>query len=502
MRRDHLDIQYGIDLYPYQELISDRILAALLNNLNVETEKDLETLELEELAIEISRQAGKTEAVANTVAFIMTFVSEQYGIPIHIGLFAPQIEQARTDFDRIKNKLRPIKDLIVQDDEQKQNVKEKENAKTLVLPNGSSVWIAPVTTTSKPESKTFHIMIFEEAQDMDDKILKEQIFPIGATTNAPRIFVGTAGTKLCYYRKLGQKHGAIKIYFDDVVKQRREIYDRTGEIKHLIYERTVTSEIGKHGIDADEIQRPYFGKWLIGTGQFTTEEELRKLDEDRNITFQEKTSMCFAGIDVAKHPDSTVVTILRWNEEKKKKQVINWLELRGENYEDQFEIIQQFLGNYRVVAIAIDSTGVGDPVTDMFVKRTQFVDEDSGLYAIKFTQQSKDNMYRNLKISIKELLTGLPKLDIKKSSKFVEQMLDLQQEYKGQFLSVSHPDSPNAHDDYPDSWALAEWAFARYMEENNVGIVWFEDKKEEKKVERDGKGKITDTGLFDDHWED
>ena len=44
-------------------------------------------------------------------------------------------------------------------------------------------------------------------------------------------------------------------------------------------------------------------------------------------------------MDTAKNPDSTNVTILRYNEEIGKKEVINWLELRGENYKDQFDII-------------------------------------------------------------------------------------------------------------------------------------------------------------------
>ena len=50
----------------------------------------------------------------------------------------------------------------------------------------------------------------------------------------------------------------------------------------------------------------------------------------------------------AKHPDSTVVTILRWNKELGKKELINWLELRGENYKNQFDIIIDFLGRYKI----------------------------------------------------------------------------------------------------------------------------------------------------------
>ena len=73
---------------------------------------------------------------------------------IHIGIFAPQIEQAKTDFDRLKIALRKVKDMIVIDEATEKLVKEQENAKTLVLPDGSSCYIAPVSKTSHPESKT------------------------------------------------------------------------------------------------------------------------------------------------------------------------------------------------------------------------------------------------------------------------------------------------------------------------------------------------------------
>ena len=99
-------------------------------------------------------------------------------------------------------------------------------------------------------------------------------------------------------------------------------------------------------------------------------------------------------------------------------------------------------------------------------------------------------MYKNLKVSIKELLTTLPKQGTKNSEKFRQQMLDLQQEYKGQLLSVHHPDDPNAHDDYPDSWALAEWAYAKYNEDNNASISLITT--EERKVTKNEEGEVTD----------
>jgi hypothetical protein len=86
----------------------------------------------------------------------------------------------------------------------------------------------------------------------------------------------------------------------------------------------------------------------------------------------------------------------------------------------------------------------------------------------------------------------LPKLSTKKGEKFKLQMLDLQQEYKGQLLSVHHPDSADAHDDYCDSFALAEWAYAKYHENQpEVQFIEVVDPNE-RKVVKDESGKVID----------
>jgi hypothetical protein len=494
LRARHLLAYHDTVFYPYQEYISDRILEAVIQNMRLTSsasEEDIKKLRLIEIPIEISRQAGKTTCVVLTVEFILNYFPKMFNRRIFGEIFAPQIEQAKTDFDRLKealmrsDKMRPIY-------AEENPFKEQNNSKTIVLPNGSGCYISPVTQTSKPESKSPDFMIFEESQDMNDKIVKEQIWPMGAATNAPRIYIGTAGTRLCYFRTLSQGKDAIKMYFDEITPQRRQVYEQTNDARHLIYEQTIKQEITKHGLESDEIQRPYFGKWLIGTGNFTTEEALEALVVDRKPTFHSKNvGECYAGIDTAKHPDSTVVTILRYNPELKKKEVLNWMELRGENYKDQFDNICYFLSQYNVVAMAIDSTGQGDFMPDMFERETEWMDEDTGLFRVKFSQVSKDKLYKNLKVTIKEFLTTLPNLSTKQGEKFRQQMLDLQQKYNGQLLSVAHPDDPNAHDDYSDSWALAEWAYARHNEDNEVSISLI-DTEPERKVEKNENNEVTD----------
>lgn len=489
---DHLKVNHDVTPYPYQIEVATKIFDALISNLQLTvnaTEADIKKLKQVEIAVEFSRQAGKTTTVVYVIEFIMLWFPKVFGREIKIGIFAPQREQAKTDFDRLKSALRRSSPslLIV---ENKDNQPEESNAKTIVLPDGTSCYVFPVTQTSKPESKTLDLIVFEESQDINDQIMKESIWPMGKFTNAPRIYIGTAGTSICHFYRLIQGGKALILDYEKISAQKKIVYQQTKDPIHLIYEQSINQEVELYGVDSDEIQRPYYLKWLIGTGQFTTMEELERLETDRSPTFQHKKMECYAGIDTAKHPDSTVCTILRYNPEIGKKEVLNWCELNGENYQNQFDILKDFLSNYNVVAIAIDSTGQGDFMPDMFESHTQWQNEKSGLYRVKFSQTSKDMLYKNLKVSIKELLTTLPKLDTKKTVKFKQQMLDLQQKYNGQLLSVKHPDDANAHDDYPDSWALAEWAYARYNESNNAQILVVSHAPE-RKVKKD-EGKVTD----------
>ena len=495
LRKDHLKTQHDIDLYPYQEVISDRILAAIIHNFNITknaTPEDIEALEQQELAFEISRQGGKTFAVGHTVEIIMGFLSEYYKRPIKIGIFAPQVDQAKISYNIARDALRPIKGLVETTEELRQKVREEENMRKLVLPNGSSCLVAPISTSSKIEGLTLDLIIVDEAQLANDEIIKHSIWPMGKTTNAPRVYIGKAGTQLCHFHKLSSTGVSYKAYFDKVAKQREQIYKETGDVRHLIYVKSVKEDIEQYGEDSDEIQREYFGKWQIGTGQFTTIEALQELETERKYTQSEKHMECFVGIDTAKHPDSTIVTVLRYNPTLQKKELINWLELKGENYKNQYEIILDFIGRYNVVALAIDSTGQGQFMPDWIKEDTEWADENSGLYEVKFSQKSKDTMYRNLKLVIQDFLTTLPNLDTTSGRRFIDQMVNLQQEYKGQYLSVAHPDDPKAHDDYPDSWALAELAFARWNETSNAAIAVIDATQKEPKVKKNESGEVTD----------
>lgn len=375
----------------------------------------------------------------------------------------------------------------------------------LSLSTGNEVYIFPLSKTSHPESKTLDLIIIEEAQNVDEFALLNYVFPMGAATNASKIFVGTAGYQICYFQKLLIRSGIKKFVYDcyKVIADRQKMYEKTGDSFHLNYANYIKKE-EERGIDTDEFKTQYLLQWVLGAGQFITEENFNEMVGVYSRVYQDKNNKCYAGIDTAKDPDSTIVTILRWNTEKKKKEICNWLRLHGDNYKNQFDIICQFLSNYNVKALAIDSTGQGDFMPDMFEAETNWRDENSGLYRIKFSAVSKDIMYKNLGVVCREFLTTIPIIATKEAEEFKQQMLDLQKEHKGELLSCHHPDSKDAHDDYCDSWALAEICYAREQEkgEPNIRILSSDNIKEDREetIKRDAGGNVTDDWLRGELW--
>lgn len=140
----------------------------------------------------------------------------------------------------------------------------------------------------------------------------------------------------------------------------------------------------------------------------------------------------YVGIDSAKDVDKTVVTVLK-----------------------RKDLVAQ--GGVR--CLAIDATGAGDFMPDWFEKNSKWY-----IHRVKFSRQTKSVMYKHLRVVIQDTRTALPPFMVGKEflseewEKWYREMLDLQKQIIGQLLVVEHP-AGDYHDDYPDSWTLAETGY-------------------------------------------
>lgn len=228
-------------------------------------------------------------------------------------------------------------------------------------------------------------------------------------------------------------------------------------------------------------------EWIISRGMFVDIQKVEKEcgDEYLGRVPRDMQATHVVGIDVGggsssnkKYADSTVITVVEvnWNEpvlmekttdDETGEDIVytayntyikDWCEIRpeiAENYEEQYQMIMEYLKNFNVVRIVIDATRESS-----LAQRIQ-ANMRCEVIPFVFSSKSKSDIYKHLQIEINTGRARFPRdrdtIVTSEYRKFTQQLADLQKGYSGSHLVVSHPDEKGAHDDYPDSWCLAVW---------------------------------------------
>lgn len=177
-----------VKLYSYQEEFIFRIIYSIV------------TKEGETITILISRQAGKSQGVAFiacTLCVIMPVLAKiipafaEYTDGFFIGLFAPQSDQVKTTYDRALGMLKSDNaNAIMSDSEINTGLLYEVR---LNLTNGSYLAGQTASKTSKIESKTYHLLLLEESQHLDDNLVATSIEPMATACLMEGQFVTTEG---------------------------------------------------------------------------------------------------------------------------------------------------------------------------------------------------------------------------------------------------------------------------------------------------------------------
>jgi hypothetical protein len=313
------------------------------------------------------------------------------------------------------------------------------------------------------ESKSYHFILIDECQTADEKMVNKSIRPMGAFYRAVKCYTGTTS----------EKKG---VFYKAIQTNKRLALERGGHRNHFEYDWkycarynpdylwSVRDDMQQMGEDSDEFQMAYLLKWPLEAGMFTTEEQLKELtDTSMEAVPGWAKSPLIAGIDVGKKIDSTVVTVI-WVDPDytdpygyRDHRVLNWLELKGDRWEEQYVKIVEFLANYTITHLSIDGNGVGDVVAERLEKL---------LPGVVIVQQPADNgaqskRWKHLMELMNRGLVSWPGgRNTRRSSnfkRFIKQMEDLEKDYKSGNLVAAAPRMAGAHDDFPDSLALGLW---------------------------------------------
>jgi len=457
-----MDALVGHSLHPYQMPLARRIIESVIIN------------DGEEITALAARQSGKSETIANTVATLMVLLPRlakmypdllgKFNNGIMIGMFAPVEGQVETLFGRTVNRLTSERALeILGDPEIDDNLGRVSGVKRkIVLKNsGSSLTMMTANPRAKIESESFHLIVIDECQEADDFVVSKSISPMLAYYSGTMVKTGTPTTsKNNFYRSIqlnkrrqttrGKRQNHFEWDWREVSKVNAN------------YGKYIKKEMLRIGEDSDEFQMSYNCKWLLERGMFITSSIMDELgDTSAEITRAWHRTPVVVGIDPARKLDSTVVTVVwvDWDRPDEfgyfDHRVLNWLELQGDDWEDQYFQIVNFLSNYDVMYVGVDANGVGDAVA----QRLKILLPRAEVIPLTSSQSEQSKRWKHLKALIDRRMIGWPANSrtrrLSSWRRFYQQMTDLETKFTGPNFLAAAPDEAHAHDDFADSLAIA-----------------------------------------------
>jgi hypothetical protein len=421
--------------------------------------------------------SGKTQSVSMVVAACMILLpklAEQlpelaplFGKGFWCGIFAPVLEQASTLFDRVYDILTTdtCREVLTGELHMPIPFKGGSRGNVISLTNGSVCRMHSANLRSRVESKTYHLIIFDEAQDVPEKKANLSIQPMGAATNATTVVTGTPGYVAGLFYNMIEMNKRDDIRRPSSEQCHFEADYTVAQKSNAYYKKSIEHEKKKLGEDSEEFRAAYMLIWPISRGMMFIKDVLVLKCYQKELKLEDsyKESLCVAGVDFGKAQFSTVVTVLKpiWeqadDEGNMPKILLDWLELEGDEWESQYPQIVDFLNNYRVDTLVCDATGLGDPVTE----RLSVLLPEVTVAPFVFTAPNIDAGYKYL---VKEVMGGrllIPhhsSVTNKQSfKKFELQMTSLTKHYSGRFLMPRSINVDKIPEDFCDSLMMANY---------------------------------------------
>jgi len=457
-----MDVLVGHSLHDYQKSFSSRIMESVIIG------------DGEEITALAARQSGKSEVIANTVATLMVLLPRlaklypdllgKFSEGFWVGLFAPTEGQAETLFGRTVSRLTSDRAVEVMGDPEIDDIAARTTGVTKGIrlkKSGSTLQMMTANPRAKIESKSFHLIVVDECQEADDFVVTKSIAPMLAYYAGTMVKTGTPTTsKNNFYRAIqlnkrrqtGSRSRQNHFQWD---------YRNVSKVNDN-YAKFIRKEMLRIGEDSDEFQMSYNCKWLLERGMFVTSSVMDELgDTSQEVVRSWFRSPVVVGIDPARKMDSTVVTVVwvDWDRPDEfgyyDHRVLNWLELQGDDWEVQYHQIVDFLSAYDVLAVGVDSNGVGDAVA----QRLKILLPRAEVIPLTSSQSEQSKRWKHLQSLIQRKMIGWPAhaktRRLRSWKRFYQQMTDAEVKFTGPNFLVQAPDEAHAHDDFVDSLSIA-----------------------------------------------
>lgn len=217
------------------------------------------------------------------------------------------------------------------------------------------------------------------------------------------------------------------------------------------------------GTPQDIIDQEYYCKFLEGGASFFRNVMENRIPERDSYDPIHRYQM---GVDLAKHQDYTVITVIDlMNFNVMKQERFNQMD-----YVTQKAKIEAMYLRYGKPLIYMDSTGVGEPIFDDLNQRGLKIEP------YKFTEQSRKDLLNNLQILIEQNKIGIPD-----NSVLLGELQAFQYELSDRGkLKVKVPEG--MHDDTVFSLALACWNLPNNPKPHQNSVQFLLNKEDNKQL--------------------
>jgi len=243
-------------LFPYQEPYQRAVFRSILNNWG------------DTITYLVSRQAGKTTVTGFTIATCCVVIPtlakqfpEQLGVyakGFKVGIYAPSEDQAITMWSRIQEVAHSASAWEVYSDP---DINIHLGQRGLSWSNGSSVYMKSSSKQAKLESKTFHLLVTDETQDINEAVFEAKLNPMVAWTNGTVVHLGTPSEEPCFF------FDEIEANKEDLMAGKRKCHFEYDCFEVIKYNARYAAHLSKAkrrlGEDSIAFRKSYLLEWVF-----------------------------------------------------------------------------------------------------------------------------------------------------------------------------------------------------------------------------------------------
>lgn len=323
---------------------------------------------------------------------------------------------------------------------------KRQTQREFFFSNGSSIICETTGDTGENiRGYTADVIILEEAGSIKDSIFHSVILPMGATTNAKVIKIGTPRGMNHFYESFRSgEYNVHQITWKEAVNEGIISQSYVDEVRSQVPLQQFQTEMEAMFI-ADE--DAYFNYELVD----------KCVSEISEINSPAEDKEYFLGADIARlGQDSTCMMIMEKGTPNK---IVKIIDIPKSTLDYIIDKINQLYDTWNFSKIYIDETGLGAGVKDVLAKSHNPLKPQIGfkkhnvlisdkIIGTRFTLQSKIDIFSNLKVMMEQGLIKYPK-----NSKLISQLKDFRYETT-ESGNVKLHHSEYGHDDFCDALAL------------------------------------------------